>query len=132
MPITDFVGDFLTVVRNAARAKKDKVTFRTSHLTTRIAEILKEEGFIENFKAFSEGNRKLIRIHLKYMQGKEPAIRGMSRISKPGIRTYAGSQTLPKVQGGLGIAIVSTSKGVLTDREARKQKVGGEILCKVW
>ena len=132
MPVTDFVGDFLTVIRNASRAQKDKVTVRTSKLTTRIAEILKEEGFVSNVKAFNEGNKNFVRIHLKYIKGKESAIQGIRRVSKPGLRRYSGSEELPKVQGGLGVSIVSTSRGILTDREARKLKVGGELLCKVW
>ncbi len=132
MPVTDFVGDFLTVIRNASRAQKDKVTVRTSKLTTRIAEILKEEGFVSNVKGFNEGNKNFVRIHLKYMKGKQAAIQGIRRISKPGLRRYSGSEEIPKVQGGLGISIVSTSRGILSDREARKLKVGGELLCKVW
>ncbi len=132
MPITDFVGDFLTVVRNASSAKKDKVTAKTSKLTTRLAELLKEEGFVSNVKAFNEGNKNFVRIHLKYVRGKQPAIQGIRRISKPGLRRYGGSTDLPRVQGGLGISIVTTSKGLMTDKEARKQGLGGEIICKVW
>ena len=132
MPVTDFVADFLTVIRNASNAKKDKVTIPTSKMTTRIADILKEEGFITSVKPFNEGNKNFIRIHLKYMQGKTPAIRGIKRISKPGLRDYKDSHSLPRVQGGLGIAIISTSRGILTDKDARKINVGGELLCKVW
>ena len=132
MPCTDFVADFLTVVRNASAAHKEKVTVPASNLTVKISEILKEEGFIENTKVFSEGNKRFVRIHLKYMRGKRPAIRGLARISKPGRRFYIAHDEIPRVQGGLGVAIVSTSRGVLTDREARKAKIGGEILCKVW
>lgn len=132
MPVTDFVADFLTVVRNAARAKKDKVTVPSSKMTAKIAEILKEEGFVENVKAFSEEKKNYLRIHLKYVRGKRPAIQGLARVSKPGRRIYVGSEDIPRVQGGLGIAIVSTSKGILTDRQARQSKTGGELLCKVW
>lgn len=132
MPVTDFVGDFLTVVRNASKAHKDKVTFKASKMTVRIAEILKEEGFVENVKPFTEEKKNFVRVHLKYMQGKRPAIQGLKRISKPGRRRYIASDAIPRVQGGLGVAIVSTSKGLLTDREARKANVGGEILCTVW
>jgi small subunit ribosomal protein S8 len=132
MPVTDFVADFLTVVRNAARAKKDKVTVPSSKMTAKIAEILKEEGFVENVKAFSEEKKNYLRIHLKYVRGKRPAIQGLTRVSKPGRRIYVGSEDIPRVQGGLGIAIVSTSKGILTDRQARQSKTGGELLCKVW
>lgn len=132
MPVTDFVGDFLAVIRNASNAKKDKVTLPTSKLTTRIAEILKEEGFVDNVKLFNEQNKKFVRIHLKTAEGKKPIIRGLKRISKPGLRTYVNSKKVPRVQGGLGIAIISTSQGLLTDRQAREKKVGGEILCTVW
>ena len=133
MPCTDFIGDFLTVIRNGSRAHKDKVTIPSSNFTARLGEILKSEGFVDSVKVFSEGNKKFIRIHLKYLQGsKKPALRGIKRISKPGIRTYVASSEVPRVQGGLGIAIVSTSKGIITDREARQQNVGGELICKVW
>ena len=131
MPVTDFVADFLTVVRNASRAHKEKVTVPASNMTTRIAEILKEEGFVESLKSFSEGSKRFIRIHLKYVR-KKPAIQGLKRISKPGRRVYVGNEEVPRVQGGLGVAIVSTSKGLLTDHQARKTKVGGELLCAVW
>jgi len=132
MARTDFVADFLTVVRNAIRAEKAKITTPASNLTTRIGEILKEEGFVENVKEFTEGKKKFLRIHLKYVHGNKPAIQGIQRISKPGRRLYAGRGEVPRVQGGLGVAIISTSKGVMSDREARKQGVGGELLCRVW
>ena len=132
MPCTDFVGDFLTILRNASKARKDKITASASNLTVKIAEILKEEGFVENVKAFSEGKKRFLRVHLKYMHGNKPALQGIRRISTPGRRLYLGHQEIPRVQGGLGVAIVSTSKGILTDREARQNKIGGELLCKVW
>lgn len=132
MPVTDFVGDFLTVIRNASKAKKDKVSIPVSNLTARIAELFKEEGFVENAKIFTEGKKRFIRVHLKYLRGGKPAIQGIRRISKPGRRLYLGAERIPRVQGGLGVAIISTSKGVLTDKNARKQKAGGEILCTVW
>ncbi|OGW78950.1 MAG: 30S ribosomal protein S8 [Omnitrophica bacterium GWA2_52_8] len=132
MARTDFVADFLTVVRNASRAKKDKVTVPASGLTVKIAEILKEEGFIDNVKVFSEGKKQFTRIHLKYIRGKQSAIQGITRISKPGKRAYVSSDKIPRVQGGLGIAILSTSRGVITDRKARQDKVGGELVCRVW
>ena len=132
MPCTDFVGDFLTVIRNASKARKEKVTAPASKLTVRIAEILKEEGFVENVKTFSEGNKRFVRVHLKYIQGKRPAIQGLKRISTPGRRLYVGAHEIPRIQGGLGIAIVSTSKGILKDREARQGKLGGELVCTVW
>ncbi len=132
MPRTDFIADFLTVIRNAVKAKKEKVTIPSSQLAAHIAEILKEEGFIENAKTFSEGNKQFIRLHLKYLAQGRPAIQGIRRVSKPGLRVYVGSDEIPKVRAGLGISIVSTSKGVMTDRRAREARVGGELLCAVW
>ena len=129
---TDFVADFLTHIRNASRAGKEKVTTRSSRLTVRLVEILKEEGFIDNFKSFNEGNKNFVRVHLKYLRGKQPAIQGIRRVSKPGRRIYVGSEEIPRVVGGLGISVVSTSRGILVDREARKARVGGEVICKVW
>lgn len=134
MSRTDFIGDFLTSIRNASKARKDKLTVSASSMTVRIAEILKEEGFVENVKPFSEGAKRFARIHLKYVGAgkKKAAIQGLKRISKPGIRYYVGHQKIPKVQGGLGIAILSTSRGVMSDRQARAAKVGGEIICTAW
>jgi len=128
--MSDFIGDFLTVVRNASRAGHEKVTVSTSNLTAKIAEILKKEGFIENYKLIEDKNKRYIRIHLRYI-GKDPAIRTMARHSKPGRRTYAGYRDIPRIQGGLGIAIVSTSRGLMTDKEARRDKLGGELICTV-
>ena len=129
---TDPVADFLTQIRNASRAGKQSVTIPASKLTLKIAEILKREGFIENFKAGEEGVKRFVRVHLKYVKGKQSAIQSLIRISKPGLRQYVNSGEVPRVLGGLGVAILSTSKGIITDREARTQKVGGELLCKVW
>lgn len=129
----DFIGDFLTAIRNAAMAQKDKVSIPSSVLTVRIAELLKDEGFVENVKPFSEGNKNFVRIHLKYLsRGKKSAIQGLKRVSTPGLRRYVGYQDIPKVLGGLGVAILSTPKGVMTDRQAREAKVGGELVCMVW
>lgn len=132
MACSDFVADFLTVIRNAARAGKDKATIPASNMTVGIAEILKKEGFIDNVKVFSDKNKKFVRIHLKYMRGQKPAIQGLKRVSTPGLRKYVGCNQIPRVLGGLGIAILSTSKGIISDREARQQKLGGEVLCTVW
>ena len=129
---TDPIAAFLTEIRNSARAGKANVTLPGSRLTLRIADILRREGFIENYKALEEGPKKLIRIHLKYGVGKQPAIQSLVRVSKPGRKHYVGCKEIPRVLGGLGVAILSTSKGVLTDREARAQRIGGELLCKVW
>ena len=129
----DFIGDFLTSIRNASKAHKEKLTAPASVLTVRIAELLKSEGFIENVKPFSDGNKNFVRIHLKYLPGgKKSAIQGLKRISTPGLRRYVGYQDIPKVLGGFGVAILSTPKGVLTGRQAREAKAGGEILCTVW
>lgn len=132
MAKSDFIADFITVIRNASSAGLDKVTIPSSKTTLKIAEILQKEGFIESVKDFSEGNKFFVRIHLKYVQGKQPAIQGLKRISTPGLRHYSGADKITRVRGGLGVAILSTSKGVMTDRDARSQKVGGEILCTVW
>lgn len=132
MATTDFIADFLTVVRNASRAKKEKVTARASNLSVRIADILKKEGFIDSYKLFNEGNKKFVRIHLRYLQGKQPAIQGIRRVSTPGRRVYVACDEIPRVLGGLGVAVVSTSKGLLVDREAKRARVGGELVCKVW
>ena len=129
---TDFIASFLTQIRNAARAGKTSITIPGSKLTARIAEILKQEGFLENFKVIEEGSKRMIRVHLKYIRGKQSAIQSLIRVSKPGLRRYVGSEEVPRVLGGLGVAILSTSKGIMTDREARNAKIGGELICKVW
>ena len=129
---TDFIADFLTVVRNASRARKETVTARGSGLATRLAEIFKKEGFIDNYKPFNEGEKRFIRMQLRYLRGKQPAIQGIQRVSRPGKRIYVGCEAIPRVLGGLGVAVISTSKGVLVDREARKSRLGGEFICKIW
>jgi small subunit ribosomal protein S8 len=130
--MTDPVADFLTRVRNAIRAKQQKVDVPASKLKTEIARILKEEGYISNFKATEENGQKLLRVYLKYSNANEAAISNLERISKPGCRVYVGRTEIPRVLGGLGINILTTPRGVMTGREARKQGVGGEILCQVW
>ena len=132
MSVSDPLSDFLTVVRNAVRAKKEKITARSSKLIASVASLLKEEGFIEDFKEIEEGSKKYIRLHLKYIRGTRPAIQDLSRVSVPGLRKYVGWEQIPLVLNGLGVAIVSTSKGLMTGRQARKEKMGGELLCKVW
>ena len=129
---TDPIADFLTQIRNSVKTGKPAVTMPASKMTLRIAEILKQEGFIDSFKDIKEGNKKFIRIHLKYLKAKKSAIQSIIRISKPGLRRYVNCDEIPRVLGGLGVAIVSTSKGIMTDRQARASKVGGELLCKVW
>ncbi len=130
--MTDPVADFLTRVRNAIRAKQQKVDVPASKLKLEIARILKEEGYISNYKATEENGQKLLRVYLKYGNGNEAAISNLNRISKPGCRVYVGRTEIPRVLGGLGINILTTPKGVMTGRDARKSGVGGEILCEVW
>jgi len=130
--MTDPVADFLTRVRNAIRAKQQKVDVPASKLKLEMARILKEEGYISNFKATEENGQKLLRVYLKYGNGNEAAISNLNRISKPGCRVYVGRTEIPRVLGGLGINILTTPKGVMTGRDARKSGVGGEILCEVW
>ena len=130
--MTDPVADFLTRVRNAIRAKQQKVDVPASKLKLEMARILKEEGYISNFKATEENGQKLLRVYLKYGNGSEAAISNLNRISKPGCRVYVGRTEIPRVLGGLGINILTTPKGVMTGRDARKSGVGGEILCEVW
>lgn len=131
MFLTDPIADMLTRIRNANAVMHEKVDMPHSNLKEKLAEILKEEGFISNFKVVTDGNKKNIRIYLKYV-GKERVIKGIKRISTPGRRVYSGVEDMPRVLSGLGIAIVSTSKGIVTDRVARKEKMGGEILAFVW
>jgi small subunit ribosomal protein S8 len=130
--MTDPVADFLTRVRNAIRAKQQKVDVPASKLKAEIARILKEEGYISNFKATEENGQKLLRVYLKYSNANEAAISNLERVSKPGCRVYVGRTEIPRVLGGLGINILTTPRGVMTGRDARKQGVGGEILCQVW
>ena len=133
MHITDPIADMLTRIRNANNAKHDTVDVPASNMKKAIAQILLEEGYIKNFQLIDDGTQGVIRITLKYLQpGKEKAITGLRRVSKPGLRVYAGADELPRVLKGLGIAIVSTSKGVMTDKKAREAHVGGEVLAFVW
>ena len=132
MHITDPIADMLTRIRNANSAKHDTVDVPASNMKKAIAQILLEEGYIKNFQLIDDGTQGVIRITLKYGAGKEKVISGLRRVSKPGLRVYAGAEELPKVLRGLGIAIVSTSKGVMTDKKARQAHVGGEVLAFVW
>jgi small subunit ribosomal protein S8 len=131
MQITDPIADMLTRIRNASSAKHATVDIPASNMKKAIAEILLEEGYIKNFQIISDGVQGIIKIALKY-NGNERAIAGLRRVSKPGLRMYAGADELPQVLKGLGIAIISTSKGVMTDRKARAAHVGGEVLAFVW
>jgi len=132
MTMTDPVADMLTRIRNANMAQKDEVSIPSSSLKERIAEILAREGYVAEATAEGEGKERIIKIQLKYSPTRERTINGLKRVSKPGRRVYAGRDELPRVLGGLGIAILSTSQGILTDRQAKKQKVGGEVLAYVW
>ena len=132
MQISDVIADMLTRIRNANDAKHESVDVPASNLKKSIAEILLEEGYIKNFQIVEDGKQGIIRVTLKYTAGKQKVIRGLKRVSKPGLRIYSNCEDMPKVMNGLGIAIVSTSKGVMTDKKARAAKVGGEILAFVW
>ena len=132
MQISDVIADMLTRIRNANDAKHETVDVPASNLKKSIAEILLEEGYIKNFQIVEDGKQGIIRVTLKYTPAKQKVIRGIRRVSKPGLRIYAGYEDMPKVMNGLGIAIVSTSKGVMTDKKARQANVGGEILAFVW
>lgn len=132
MAMTDPVADMLTRIRNANTAGHASVNIPVSKMKKSIAEILKNEGFINGYEVISDNAQGTIKVDLKYGPGKEKTIYGIKRISKPGLRVYAKAENVPKVLGGLGIAIISTSKGVITDKEARKLGVGGEVICYVW
>jgi small subunit ribosomal protein S8 len=132
MNLTDPVADFLTRIRNAHKARHQKLDVPASRLKAEIARILKEEGFIANFKATEEEGRKVLRVYLKYGANNEPVISDIKRISRPGCRVYVGRNEINRVLGGLGINILTTPKGVMTGRQARKEGVGGEVLCEVY
>ena len=132
MQITDPIADMLTRIRNAGSARHETVDVPNSKMKKAIAEILLEEGYIKSFQLIDDGTQGVIRVTLKYGPGKEKVISGLRRVSKPGLRVYVGADELPRVLRGLGIAIVSTSKGVMTDKAARAAHVGGEVLAFVW
>ena len=132
MNLTDPVADFLTRIRNAMRARHQKLDVPASKLKTEIASIIKEEGYISNYKPTEEAGMKVLRVYLKYGTNNESVICDLKRISRPGCRVYQGKNEIRRVQGGLGIAILTTPKGVMTGRQARREGVGGELLCEVW
>ncbi len=132
MQVTDSIADMLTRIRNASSAKHDSVKIPASNMKKAIAQILVDEGYIKGFKVEDDGKQGMIEITLKYGQNKTAAITGLRRVSKPGLRIYSGCEDMPKVMKGLGIAIVSTSKGIMTDKDARKANVGGEVLAFIW
>jgi small subunit ribosomal protein S8 len=132
MSLTDPVADFLTRIRNSIRARHQKLDVPASKLKAEIARILKEEGYISNFKTTEENGRAVLRVYLKYGANNEAAIRDLERVSRPGCRVYIGRDEIRRVQGGLGISIMTTPKGVMTGRQARRERVGGEVLCEIW
>ena len=132
MQITDPIADMLTRIRNANSAKHETVDIPASNMKKAIAEILLNEGYVKSYQVIEDGKQGVIRVALKYGNNKEKVISGLKRVSKPGLRIYAGAEELPRVLKGLGIAIISTSKGIMTDKEARKQNIGGEVLAFVW
>jgi small subunit ribosomal protein S8 len=132
MTMTDPISDFLTRVRNAVQAGKDRCDVPASKLKLELSKILQEEGFIRTFKVLEEGPQGTLRIYLRYSSDGEPAIHGLQRISRPGLRVYRGTSKLPQVRGGIGLAVVSTSRGLMSDARARELRLGGEIMCRVW
>lgn len=132
MSVSDPIADFLTCIRNGCRSKKEVVVIPSSKMKEHIAVILKEEGFITNYKVIEEGNKKFIKIYLKYLRNGNSAIKNLRKVTKPSLRRYVESKKIPRVLNGMGVMIVSTSRGVMTDDTARKENVGGEMICSVW
>lgn len=132
MSMTDTIADMLTRIRNASKAKHEKVDMPSSTIKAEVARILKEEGYVKNVKVINDTKPGTLRVFLKYSSGNEGVISGIERVSRPGRRVYVGKDEIPRVMNGLGIAIVSTSKGVMTDKTARETNIGGEFICKVW
>lgn len=132
MQVTDTIADLLTRIRNASSARHDSVDIPSSNMKKAIVQILQDEGYVRKFTEIEDGKQGVLKVTLKYAKNKKPVITGIKRISKPGLRIYSGAEDMPKVLKGLGIAIVSTSKGIMTDRRARQENVGGEVLAFVW
>jgi small subunit ribosomal protein S8 len=130
--VTDPIADMLTRIRNAVAVGHERVAMPSSKMKVNIARILVDEGFIDRYEVVENGHRKQLELVLRYAERRRPVIEGLKRVSRPGHRVYAGATELPRVQGGLGVAVVSTSQGLMPDREARKRRLGGEILCEVW
>lgn len=130
--MSDPIADLLTRIRNASRAEHEKVDIPASKLKVRVTELLKEEGFIKNFRVIDDNKQGTLRVYLKYGAGNEKIISGLVRVSRPGRRVYVTKDKIPSILGGMGVAILSTSRGVMSDRESRKQQVGGEVLAYVW
>jgi len=132
MSMTDPIADLLTRIRNASKEKHEKLEVPASRLKANVVRVLKEEGYIKNFRLQREDGRPVIKVYLKYTEQGDAVIQGIRRVSRPGLRRYAGHQEIPRPLGGAGISIISTSKGVITGQKARAQKLGGEVLCEVW
>ena len=132
MSLTDPIANYLTLLRNALQARRQKVDIPSSNLLVEMTKLLKEEGYINNYKVTAEGSKTILRVYLKYIDEKDSVINEIKRVSKPGGRVYVKSEDIPLVKSGLGIAILSTSKGIITDNAARKSGVGGELICTVW
>ena len=132
MKITDTIADLLTRIRNASSAKHDSVEIPASNMKKAIVQILVDEGYVKSYTVVEDGKQGVIKVVLKYSEGKMPVIKGLRRVSKPGLRIYSNAQELPRVMKGLGVAIISTSKGIMTDRQARSENLGGEVLAFVW
>jgi small subunit ribosomal protein S8 len=130
--VTDPIADMLTRIRNGINARHMRVPMPSSKLKVRVAEVLKQEGFVEDFDVQNGNAEPMLTIQLRYDRNRDPVITGLKRVSRPGLRQYVGADAIPTVRNGLGVAILSTSKGVLTDREARRQRIGGELMCTVW
>ena len=131
MSVSDPIADTLTIIRNAIHARKETVEFRASKLLERILNIFKNDGYVEDFRLLKDDKQGILKVYLKYDNNK-PAIMGIKRVSRPGLRVYADNSRIPRILNGLGTAVLSTSKGVISDREARKLKIGGEVICAIW
>ena len=132
MTMTDPIADMLTRIRNAVAVRHDHVTIPSSKVKVAIADVLKEEGFVKDYESFEEGPRRFMRVHLNYTDEKEPLLTGLKRVSRPGLRVYVQKREIPRVFNGLGIAILSTPKGIMAGQQAWREKIGGEVLCYVW
>jgi len=130
--VSDPIGDLLNRIRNAQKARFDKLDIPASRIKANLCRILKEEGYIKNYKFIRDDKQGVLRVHLKYGESRDGALTGARRISRPGRRIYVGHEEIPRVMNGMGVSIISTSRGVMTDRQARKERVGGEVLCAVW
>lgn len=132
MAVSDPIADMLTIIRNGCRAKHKKVEVPASRMKSEILRVLLEEKFISNYRYIEDNKQGMLRVYLRYTPDEESVISGLKRVSTPGLRRYSGSKKVPRVQGGLGVAIITTSQGVMTDKEARKRGIGGEVVCHVW